>query len=191
MFQKLNTAFKGMLKDTLFAALDFFKYMVITGIIVFLITRLLCPIAYVPTSSMEGEIPTESFVFCLKTSYWGDKSPERGDVILFNRSESTDDKNIYTKRVVGLPGEIIVIEDGKTYINGELYEETWLKEEPEKLDFGPFEVPAGQYFCMGDNRNASYDCRYWAEHFIEEENVIAKCIFVISSQKVGPIDDHH
>lgn len=51
--------------------------------------------------------------------------------------------------------------------------------------FGPFEVPAGQYFCMGDNRNNSYDCRYWEEHFIDGNDVLGKVKIVLSAQKMS------
>lgn len=191
MNQDTKESIKATASGVFQGLLDFFKYMFVTTVIAFLITRLFFPIAYVPTESMENEFPPESFVVCSKISYWGEKRPQRGDVILFRRSDETGDEKLYTKRVVGLPGDIITIENGLTYINGELYEETWLKETPEKLGMGPFKVPDGAYFCMGDNRNNSYDCRYWEEHYIKEKDIVAKCQIVISSEKVGLIDDHH
>lgn len=74
------------------------------------------------------------------------------------RRDVEDDDRVYAKRIVGEPGDVIEIRDGQTYINGEVYEETWLNEDPDDLDFGPFEVPEEKYFCMGDNRNKSTDC---------------------------------
>lgn len=145
----INQNTKASLKATaigvLWGLLDFFKYMFITAVIAFLITRLLFPIAYVPTESMENEFPPESFVICSKVSYWGENSPQRGDVILFRRSSETGDEKLYTKRVVGLPGDVITIENGLTYINGELYDEPWLKETPEnsvwdRLKFRPANI---------------------------------------------------
>lgn len=189
--QNIKEHCSNTVKGIFWGVLDFLKYMLITGIVAFLITRLLFPIAVIPTSSMENEIPANSFVVCSKLSYWGSRSPQRGDVILFYRSDKTTDGKLYTKRIVGLPGDTVTIKNGETYINGILFPEPWLKEEPEKLDFGPYEIPSGQYFCMGDNRNHSYDCRYWEEHFIEESNIVAKCNIVLSYQKISLIDDHH
>lgn len=164
----------------------FFKYMIITVIVVFAITRLIFPVAAVPTGSMEDLIPAGSIVLCSKVSYWFD-TPHRGDVVLFQRAESANDNTFYVKRVVGEPGDELQIIDGRVFINGELYNETWLKETPEALDFGPVVVPKGQYFCMGDNRNDSLDCRYWTEHFVPENRMFAKVLVVLSHDKIAMI----
>ena len=185
--EKLKKTVKGMFWNLL----DALKYMAITGIIVFVLTRFFIPVVVIPTESMEPEIPAGSFVICSKISYMGSKTPQRGDAIIFRRGDETSDSKIYAKRVVGLPGETIVIKDGTTYIDGKIYTEDWLFEQPRELDFGPFVVPEGKYFCMGDNRNNSFDSRYWTEHFISEENIIAKAHFVISPQKLGVINDMH
>lgn len=55
-----------------------------------------------------------------------------------------------------------------------VYEESYLNETPEDLDFGPFQVPEDHYFMMGDNRNNSYDSRYWDEHFVPANKVMSK-----------------
>ena len=70
-------------------------------------------------------------------------------------------KRSYIKRVIATEGQHVVIEDGKVYINGEEFEENYLKDDvvtPEKL-FNDFIVPEGYIFAMGDNRSASTDCR--------------------------------
>ena len=111
--------------------------------------------------------------------YWFSE-PERGDIIVFRRSNG--DEKVYTKRVVGLPGDKIEIINGMTYINDILYEEPWLKETPEDISFGPYYLGSTSYFCMGDNRNNSNDCRYWPEHFVSEKNVLAKAKISISTE---------
>lgn len=70
-------------------------------------------------------------------------------------------KESYIKRVIGLEGDKILIEDGKLYRNGEEVDEPYLhgKETPRKGPFYDFTVPEGYVFAVGDNRGASLDCR--------------------------------
>lgn len=70
-------------------------------------------------------------------------------------------KRSYIKRVIGLPGEHVKIEDGKVYINGQKLEEEYLSHDIATVanNFNDFIVPEGYVFCMGDNREYSLDCR--------------------------------
>lgn len=96
---------------------------------------------------------------------WG--ALERGDVIVF-RYPGDRDKD-YIKRVVGLPGDKVELKDRVIYINGAKWDEkfgvhkgTQFGETAEKnINFGPYAVPEGQVFVMGDNRERSSDSRYW------------------------------
>lgn len=146
---------------------------IITFAVVWVLCHTVFLTAIIPTGSMVPTLPAPCFSFSLRTAYWFD-SPQRSDVVLFQRNDGND--KIYAKRVIGLPGETIEIIAGQTYINGALYTEPYLNETAEPLDFGPFVVPDGCYFMMGDNRNHSYDSRYWDEHFVPEENVLSKVI---------------
>ncbi len=91
-----------------------------------------------------------------------------------------DESEIYVKRVIGLPGDTIDIEDGKIYINGstEPLQEDYLKEEW-TVATGPytFEVPEGSYFMMGDNRNDSWDARYWSNTYVTKDKILGKALF--------------
>lgn len=82
--------------------------------------------------------------------------PERFDVVIchFPNRGNTN----FVKRVVGLPGDTVEIHDGYLIVNGVIYTEKFLHERPVG-DFGPFTVPEGQFFVMGDNRNNSNDSR--------------------------------
>lgn len=177
--ERLKTVGKNLLKGFW----DFFVYAAGTALIVLFITKVFILISFVPTGSMNPTIPTGSFVICLRTDYWAN-DPQRGEVVMFRRNAEDDDR-VYAKRIVGEPGDVIEIRNGQTYVNGGVYEETWLKEEPDDLDFGPFEVPEGTYFCMGDNRNKSTDCRYWEEHYVERDDILARGRIVLSPEKVG------
>jgi len=95
---------------------------------------------------------------------WGEI--KRGDVIVFRFPQ--DRTKDFIKRVVGLPGETVVIKDGRIYIDGKQWKENFgvhkggINSEMEVVDnFGPYRVPEGCVFVMGDNRDRSYDSRFW------------------------------
>jgi signal peptidase I len=92
-----------------------------------------------------------------------------------------DESQKFIKRIIGLPGDEVVIEDGKIYINGseEPLDEPYLKEEWVR-NTGPYDfvVPDGCYLVMGDNRNDSWDARYWENTYVTEDELIGKAEFV-------------
>ena len=86
-----------------------------------------------------------------------------------------DPSQLFVKRVIGLPGETVNIVDGKVYINDseEPLDDSFCPETPEG-SFGPYTVPEGCYFMLGDNRNHSMDSRYWQNPFVEEDAIEAE-----------------
>ena len=131
----------------------------------------------VPTGSMETTIMSHSRMLGFRVAYWFSE-PKRGDVIVFRFPD--DPSQLFVKRVIGLPGETVEIIDGKTYINGELLEEDYindnyrLMEDLSYEDYGPYEVPEGSYFMMGDNRGNSRDSRAWDNPYVKKEAIIGK-----------------
>lgn len=134
--------------------------------------------ATVPTGSMENTIMPGDDLLGLRTAYLF-KDPQRRDIIIFKFPD--DESQKFIKRIIGLPGDLVQIEDGKVYINGSTtsLEEPYLKEEWTR-NTGPFEfvVPEGCYFVMGDNRNDSLDSRYWDNPFVTEDEIIGKAEFI-------------
>ena len=134
--------------------------------------------ATVPTGSMENTIMPGDDLLGLRTAYLF-KDPQRGDIIIFKFPD--DESQKFIKRIIGLLGDLVQIEDGKVYINGSTtsLEEPYLKEEWTR-NTGPFEfvVPEGCYFVMGDNRNDSLDSRYWDNPFVTEDEIIGKAEFI-------------
>ena len=133
--------------------------------------------AVIPSASMEDTIMTGDRIFGSRLSYeFGE--PQRGDIAIFKFPD--DESQLYIKRVIGLPGDTIDIEDGKIYINGsaEPLQEDYLKEEW-TVATGPytFEVPEGSYFMMGDNRNDSWDARYWSNTYVTKDKILGKALF--------------
>lgn len=134
--------------------------------------------ANVPTGSMENTIVTGADMFGYRLAYLN-SDPERGDIIIFRFPDNENEK--YVKRIIGLPGETVTINEGKIYIDDatEPLEENYLKEDWVEAA-GPFvfQVPENSYFVMGDNRNNSYDSRYWNNTFVTRDEIIGKALFV-------------
>lgn len=129
--------------------------------------------AEVPTGSMEHTIEPDDCVLGFKLAYIL-SDPKRGDIIIFPYPDNPE--VTYVKRIIGLPGETVEIKDGYVYINGTRLKEEYLAEEM-RGEYGPYVVPAGCYFMMGDNRNSSADSRKWKNTFLKEEDIMAKVLF--------------
>ncbi len=134
--------------------------------------------ANIPSGSMENTIMTGDRLFGYRLAYHGKTTPKRGDIIIFKFPD--DETENYVKRVIGLPGETVEIRDAKIYIDGSgvPLEEDYLKEAWTTAT-GPyvFEVPEHSYLVLGDNRNNSWDARYWEHTFVTEDEILGKAVF--------------
>lgn len=128
--------------------------------------------ATVPTSSMETTIMSGDRVIGSRLAY-ARKQPERGDIVIFKNPD--DESVLYIKRLIGMPGETLEIYDGKVYIDGKALDEPYLNVVTEGT-FGPYEIPEGSYFMMGDNRNNSADSRYWDHTYLKEDKIVGKAV---------------
>ena len=130
--------------------------------------------ADVPTGSMENTIMPGDRLIGNRLAYLK-STPQRGDVVIFHYPDNEEE--LYVKRVIGLPGEEVRIEDGKIYIDGSNtpLEEDYLKEEW-TVATGPylFEIPDDCYLVMGDNRNDSWDARYWDNKYVNIDKILGK-----------------
>jgi signal peptidase I len=133
----------------------------------------------IPSGSMEDNLLTGDHIIVNKFIYAPPlpvlkglvplRDPRRGDVIVFRYPEQPQID--FVKRVVGLPGETVLIRDKQVFIDGKELPEPYVMftdrqtqrpRDPQHRDhFGPFKVPAGEYFAMGDNRDNSHDSRFW------------------------------
>lgn len=114
---------------------------------------------------MEPSIKNNDSVIIQKLSYYW-RDPKRYDVIVFPVATDDSEENsdvFYIKRVIGLPGEVVQIINGKVYINGnKLKGDTYSEEEiinPGIAEM-PVQLDKDEYFVLGDNRNMSTDSRY-------------------------------
>lgn len=152
----------------------------------FFITEFILINATIPSGSMENTIMTGDRLFGNRLAYGINvevmgkqyvkktKDPERHDIVIFHYPD--DEKTLFIKRVIGLPGDKIEINDGKLFINDAPQEEDFVRE-PMEGSFGPYEVPENCYFMMGDNRNNSLDSRYWEHTFVRFDQIVGKALF--------------
>lgn len=154
--------------------LSWIKTILLAVVLAGLVNTFLIVNAQVPTGSMENTIMTGDRILALRTSYWIDE-PQRGDVVVFRYPDDPEGKTLYVKRIIGMGGDVIEIENGEVYINGAAFDEPYIKEITQG-DFGPYEIPEGSYFMMGDNRNRSLDSRYWENQFVEPDAILGKVV---------------
>jgi signal peptidase I len=133
----------------------------------------------IPSGSMEDTLAigdhllVSKFIYGTKIPFvdkrvFTIRDPRQGDVIVFEYPE--DPSKDFIKRVIGVPGDVVEGKEKKVYVNGKLYEnphevhkekDIIPKEMNPRDTFGPITVPANSYFMMGDNRDRSYDSRFW------------------------------
>jgi signal peptidase I len=157
---------KNLLKDIW----DISKTIFGTVIFVYILNTCFIVNAQIPTGSMESTVMTGDRIIVNRLAYIKEE-PQRGDIIDFIYPD--DGKTPYLKRIIGLPGETIEGKDGTIYINGKILEDDYTQI-ISKDDFGPYDIPAGCYFMMGDNRNNSWDSRYWENKYVKFEDIIGK-----------------
>ncbi len=117
--------------------------------------------------SMLPTLEEGEYVIIDKLSYYLDE-PDRGDIIVlrFPNDRSRD----FIKRVIGLPGDHIEVSDGVVNINGVALEEPYINAPPSYN--GTWDVPEGQYFVLGDNRNNSSDSHNWS--YLPRTDIVGK-----------------
>lgn len=154
---------------------EYIKMIIFVVAVVLIVNNFLLINARVPSESMENTIMTGDRFFGNRLAYLFD-DPERFDIVVFKYPD--DESQLFVKRVIGLPGETVEIKDGKVYINGSQtpLDDSFTPETPTG-DYGPYVVPEGSYFMLGDNRNHSGDSRFWKQPYVEKEKIVGKAIF--------------
>lgn len=164
---------------------SFLNYLWETAKIVFFALLIVVPIRFylfqpfiVRGASMEPSFHEADYLIVDQLSYRF-RDPERGEVVVFYYPQDPQKRHI--KRIIGLPGEEVVIEEEKITITDN--EKTFVLEE----DYLPLPRTSGEerilleedhYFVMGDNRNSSFDSRNWGS--LPREKIIGRVFFQIS-----------
>ena len=154
---------KGLIKDC-------FVAFIIAAIACFLITHFVIFKGYVPTGSMKPTLNEGDHL--MVTRIYNFDNIKRGDILVFKSDELND---VLVKRVIGLPGDYVVISAGTVSINGDVIQEDYVvnKDVSDKKD-GSFIVPEKCYFFLGDNRPVSNDAALWKDPFIPASKILGK-----------------
>lgn len=138
-------------------AFETIKVIVVSLAIILPIRYFLIQPFYVEGASMEPSYSPREYLIIDEISYRFTE-PKRGDVVVFRYPR--DPKQFYIKRIIGLPGETIEVQDGSVLINGEVIEEEYLSELYLSNDSErSVSLDAEEYYVMGDNRANSLDSR--------------------------------
>ena len=153
---------------------EYVKMILFVVIVVLVVDNFLLINAVIPSESMENTIMTGDRIFGNRLAYLFD-DPERFDIVIFKYPD--DESQRFIKRVIGLPGETVEIREGKVYINGSdtPLDDSFTPETPVG-NFGPYTVPEGCYFMLGDNRNNSRDSRMWDNPYVKKEKILGKAV---------------
>lgn len=139
---------------------------------VVLLSVLVFPVMRITGTSMEPTLREDQVILCSRAPHL-----KRGDIISFYHN-----KKILVKRVIGLPGdEISIDEGGRVSVNGTVIDEPYAAVSGEgECDISyPYTVPLGRYFVLGDAREVSVDSRSTAVGCVAEENIIGKTTMVL------------
>ncbi len=164
---------------------------VIIVVLAFFISDMFADKVSISGHSMEPAVVQDEVVLIDKLTYEF-KTPLRGDIISFYLSDDTEKEQVYIKRIIGLPGEIVQIKDGYVYIDdkiidadSELYKSSIAGIAEDKIILGEDE-----YFVLGDNRASSEDSRFDNVGLVDISQIEGKVWFRISPfERLGVLSD--
>jgi signal peptidase I len=144
---------------------------VLLALILFLIINAVSARVRVENISMQPTLYQDEFVLVNKMAYKLGQA-HHGDIIIFHYPRNP--KEDYIKRLIGLPGDEVKIDQGKVYVNGTTLDEPYIAAPAAYT--GTWIVPEGNYFVLGDNRNQSSDSHVWG--YVSTDLVVGKALVI-------------
>ena len=144
---------------------------ILLALVLFLVINTLSARVRVENVSMKPTLQPGEFLLVNRVAYkLGD--PSIGDIVVFH-APGTSEMD-YIKRIVGLPGDLVRINDGTVTVNDQPLYEPYIADPPNYN--GEWVVPEGEYFVLGDNRNNSSDSHLWG--FVPREDIVGKALLI-------------
>ena len=177
---------------SLASALGWARDLVFSVLIAFVLILFIYQPVKVEGTSMTPTLTDSERIFISKFSFtFGLGDVHHGDTVVFYYPGDPTHEKSYIKRVIGLPGDRIRIEDGQVYVNGQKLNEEYVA--PENRDRATWKdgtdqvVPDKEYFVLGDHRNSSSDSRAWG--FVPKDDIYGKAVFIYwPLQKMGRVE---
>jgi signal peptidase I len=185
---------------------EWYESLLVAAVFVLFVRTFVVQTYQVPTGSMETTILVGDHLLVNKFAYaphlsgWEKILPyravHRGDIIVFKKpGDDINDGNVLVKRSVGTPGDVILVHAKKVTVNSETADGPHVQHiDPEMYApgdprgprdyFGPYTVPAGDYFGMGDNRDNSLDSRFWGP--VPRSNIFGRPFLIYWSYDAEP-----
>jgi signal peptidase I len=169
------------------------------GLVFLLINGAIGQARVIPSGSMENTLLIGDHLIMSRLGYdagipftgmhvplW--RNPKRQQIIIFKPPFDPNQPD-YVKRTIGLPGDTVDIHDGAVWINGQRLVESYTLGRTERVDSlsvtpMPYKVPENCYFAMGDNRQNSYDSRFWG--CVPRKNIIGTPVLIYMSLDASP-----
>ncbi len=155
---------------------SYFKIILIALLFALVLRAYVIDITKVDGTSMNATLVNKDNIITAKIAYVLNE-PERGDIIVFDAPDTAGED--YVKRIIGLPNEEIIIENGTVYIDGQVLKEPYLASGVYTDGEIRMVIPDGFYFVMGDNRTVSRDSRAAEVGVINKDLIHGKAVFRI------------
>lgn len=179
---------------------EFVEVLLVAAIFALFVRTFVVQAFNIPSGSMEENLLVGDHLLVNKFIYGPTASAlerallpvrdvRRGDVVVFKYPD--DPQRDYIKRCVGLPGDEVDFRDKELYVNGQrVDDDSYVFHDDERIrdrrdNFGPFLVPPGSYFCVGDNRDNSRDSRFWQQKTVPTSHLKGRAVMIYWSFDSG------
>jgi signal peptidase I len=186
----------------------FFVVTLLNVLTPFLVRTYVAEARYMPSGSMEPTLQINDRLVINKVAYYFD-APKRGNIIVFNPTQILKEQGFhdaFIKRVIGVPGDLIALKDGRVYINNQRLSEPYTNASPTLIEpcggvatvegqtlpppflSVPVTIPQNNFLVLGDNRSNSYDGRCWG--LVAQSEILGKATKLYwPLSRLGPVPE--